>query len=152
MTMKDDHELTVTRVIDAPRELIFTLFTDPKHLDKWWGAGNMHAQTAHMNAKTGGSWEYEMKIGSGKSFPNYITYKEIQRPEKIVYSYTNDKSTPEDQKPLTVILLSDLDGKTKLDITLIFPSDIQFDNFIPGAVRGLNGNLDSLEEYLKKID
>ena len=55
-----DREITITRVFNAPRELVFKAWTDPKHVDRWWGPRGFQTQTSEMDMRPGGVWRFVM--------------------------------------------------------------------------------------------
>jgi uncharacterized protein YndB with AHSA1/START domain len=56
-----DREIVMTRVFNAPRELVFQAFIDPKHIDHWYGPRGFITETSDMNVKAGGAWHYVMR-------------------------------------------------------------------------------------------
>ena len=75
-----DREIIVTRVYDAPRELVFDAFTDPKHLSQWWGPRGFTTTTHSMDFRVGGEWRYTMHGPDGTDYKNLMVYHEINRP------------------------------------------------------------------------
>ena len=74
-------------VLDAPRELVFSAFTDPKHLAQWWGPNGFTTTTHAFEFRPGGVWRFVMHGPDGRDYQNRITYEEIVRPERIVYRH-----------------------------------------------------------------
>ena len=65
---KPDHELTVTRVFDAPRELVFTMWTDPEHMAQWWGPQGFTNPVCEMDVRVGGAIRIHMRGPDGDFF------------------------------------------------------------------------------------
>src|SRR3954470_4694069 len=89
-----DRELVVSRLVDAPRELVFQVFTDPKHVVHWWGPRGLTNTVHEIDIRPGGVRRFDM-IGHGQSFPNKIIYKEIIKPERLVILHGNDSHNME---------------------------------------------------------
>ena len=108
-----DREIVITRLIDAPRDLVFEAWTDAKHLAAWWGPTGFTTTTSAFDMRPGGVWRFVMHGPDGRDYQNRITYDEIVRPERIVYSHGGG----DDAEPVqfeTTVTLEDIGGKTKL--------------------------------------
>jgi uncharacterized protein YndB with AHSA1/START domain len=79
-------ELLITRVFNAPRELVFSMWTDPKHFAKWWGPKNFTAPVCELDARPGGAILIHMQGPDGIPFPVTGVFHEVKRPERIVYT------------------------------------------------------------------
>src|ERR1700733_12722757 len=79
-----DRELVITRTVNAPRELVFRAWTEPEQICKWWGPDGFTSTIHEYNLKPGGVWKMDMIGPDGATFPNYIVFKEVIRPEKLV--------------------------------------------------------------------
>ncbi|AOP33101.1 ATPase [Leptospira tipperaryensis] len=88
MTNKDQtvNEVVVTRIFDAPRELVFKAWTDPEHLVRWWGPKNFTSPACRNDFRVGGKYVFGMRSPEGQEFWSTGIYLEIVIPEKIVYS------------------------------------------------------------------
>ena len=82
-------EIVVTRVFDAPRELVFKMWTDPKHIAQWWGPKGFTSTIHEMDVKPGGVWRFVMHGPDGVDYQNKVVYLEIVKPERIVYSHVS---------------------------------------------------------------
>jgi uncharacterized protein YndB with AHSA1/START domain len=69
-----------TRVFDAPRDLVFEVWTDPKHLSQWWGPNGFTTTTGHFDMRPGGVWRFVMHGPDGRDYQNLITFEEVARP------------------------------------------------------------------------
>jgi uncharacterized protein YndB with AHSA1/START domain len=137
-------EIVVTRVFDAPRELVFKMWTDPKHVAQWWGPNGFSTTIHEMDVKPGGVWRFVMHGPDGVDYQNKVVYLEIVRPERIVYSHV---SGPQFQ--MTVTFAEDGD-KTRLTAQMLFESAAQRDKVVKevGAIEGLKQTLGRLHEHL----
>ena len=78
-------DVVITRVLKAPRALVFKLWTDPEHLPMWWGPNGFNCQTCQMDVRVGGAFHLEMLGPDGVTYPCDGIYREIVEPEHIVY-------------------------------------------------------------------
>ena len=69
-----------SRLLDARRELVFSAFTDPKHLAQWWGPDGFTTTTHSFEFRTGGVWRFVMHGPDGRHFQSRITYEESYGP------------------------------------------------------------------------
>jgi uncharacterized protein YndB with AHSA1/START domain len=81
-----DHELVLTRVFDAPRKLVYKVWTDPKHVSKWWGPECFTAPVCEIDLRPGGVYLYVMRSPEGMDFPVKGKFIEIVANERLVYS------------------------------------------------------------------
>jgi uncharacterized protein YndB with AHSA1/START domain len=80
-----DADVVITRVLKAPRQLVFKLWTDPEHLPMWWGPSGFSCQTCQMDVRVGGAFHVELLGPDGVIYPCDGIYREIVAPERIVY-------------------------------------------------------------------
>jgi len=140
-------ELTITRVFDAPRELVFKAWTDPELVEQWWGPDGFTNTIHEMDVRPGGVWRFVMHGPDGVDYPNRIVYDEVVRPERIVYTHL---SGPRFQSTAT---FEDQDGKTKLTVRMRFESIEEFNTAVKqfGAREGLKQTIWRLEKQLAEI-
>jgi uncharacterized protein YndB with AHSA1/START domain len=140
-----------TRFIDAPRDLVFEAWTDPKHLAQWWGPNGFTTTTSAFDMRPGGVWRFVMHGPDGRDYQNRITFDEVVRPERIVYHHSGD----DDVEPVrfrTTVTFEDIGGKTKLTMMGVFPSAAERDRVIKdyGAAEGLAQTLARLAEFVSR--
>jgi uncharacterized protein YndB with AHSA1/START domain len=78
-------EFTITRVFDAPRELVFKAQTEAEHLSKWWGPKGYTMLVAKLELRPGGTFHYSMRSPEGHEMWGKFVYREIVAPERIVF-------------------------------------------------------------------
>jgi uncharacterized protein YndB with AHSA1/START domain len=147
---QDPRAIIGTRVFDAPRDLVFSAFTDAKHLAQWFGPNGFTTTTSAFDFRPGGVWRFVMHGPDGRDYQNRITFDEIVRPERIVYHHGGG----EDVEPVqfrTTITLADLGGKTRLTWRGDFPTAAERDRVIKeyGAAKGLVENLARLAAFVE---
>jgi uncharacterized protein YndB with AHSA1/START domain len=145
-----DREVVVSRIIEGPRELVFDAFTDVTNLGKWWVARNGSSITTHtFEFRPGGVWDATIHAG-GSDFPNYIVWKEIAPPERIVWLYYGAGRA--DPNPVTTTLtLADHGATTEATLRLVFGSKAQRDEMVAKyhAAAGARQALDALAGYVE---
>src|SRR5437868_5284478 len=83
--MAKRNDLEITRVFDAPRKLVFKVWTEAKHLAQWWGPKGSEIEVKTFEFHPGGVFHYSMSFGGGKMWGKFV-YREIVEPEKIVFA------------------------------------------------------------------
>src|SRR6202051_2924562 len=83
----DPRSIIGIREFDAPRELVVSAWTDPKHLAQWWGPNGFTTTTSAFDFRPGGIWRFVMHGPDGRDYQNRVTYDEIVPPERIVYRH-----------------------------------------------------------------
>ena len=141
-----NREIVTSRVIDAPRELVFAAFTERDHVEKWWVPEG--TTTHEWDPKPGGLWRYSMPV-RGAPQPFRVKFIEIDRPARLVYDYSGDA---EDAEPVrTHVTFEDEDGKTKVTLQLLFASAAEREKAVKyGAIVGAMQALESLAEHVEK--
>jgi uncharacterized protein YndB with AHSA1/START domain len=112
--------IQVDRLVGAPIDLVFKVFTDPDHIDQWWGPDGFRNETHEMDFSVGGLWRYTMHGPDGKDWPNWIRYQDITPPTRIAYEHGGEMG--EVAHFDGVITLLPEGDKTRVTITLIFPT------------------------------
>jgi uncharacterized protein YndB with AHSA1/START domain len=77
--------LTISRTFNAPRELVWKMFSDPFHLAQWWGPKGFTNPVCELDFRVGGRWYHVMRGPDGQNYPADSTFLEIAPPERIVY-------------------------------------------------------------------
>ena len=141
-------EIVITRVFDAPRELVFQAWTDPRHVPQWWGPRGFTTTTHEMDVRPGGVWRFIMHGPDGTDYPNKIVYTEIVKSERLVYDHGGDGEAEDVQFQVTVSFAEE-GGKTRLTMRLLFESGEECEKTKAfGAIEGGNQTLDRLDKHL----
>ena len=82
MSSEPELEIISRRVIDAPRELVYLAWTDPKYLAEWWGPNGFRNTFHEHDPRPGGNWIFTMHGPDGKNYPNESVYLELVKPEE----------------------------------------------------------------------
>src|ERR1700752_5036321 len=89
-----DREIVVSRVIDAPRELVFEAFTEVRHLSRWWGPEGFTTTTRAFEFRVGGEWDFVMHGPDGTDYREWISFTEIAAPGRIALLHGESRGDP----------------------------------------------------------
>jgi len=159
-TAPADRTLTTTRVFDAPRELVFKAWTDPKQFARWFPPDGFTAAACELDVRPGGSLRFDMKgadpsLGPDfyeKVFPGRGVYREVVANERLVFTF--EAVTEEGASPLTMLMtvtFEDEGRKTKLTIHHTADTAEGYEELLKsGATEGLRQSLDKLGALLER--
>lgn len=139
-----DREITISRLLNAPIELVWEVWTDPDHIKNWWGPNGFTSTIARMDLKSGGEWNLVMHGPDGTDYKNKSVFKEIIKHKKIVYDHVSPKFT-------ATILFESRGDKTFLHWHMLFETKEQFIQVVKTfkADEGLKQNVEKLDHYLQ---
>jgi uncharacterized protein YndB with AHSA1/START domain len=145
-----DREIVTTRLIDAPRELVFEAFTDPKHVGHWFGPDGFVTTTRSMDVRPRGKWVFVMRGPDGTEWPNVVTYEEVVPPSRLSYLHGDEKES--DMFHVTVTF-DDEGGKTALTMRAVFKTSAarEFVARERGAVEGATQTVARLDAYVRTL-
>lgn len=140
-----DREIRLTRLLNAPVELVWEVFTDPDHIKHWWGPNGFTNTITKMDIQPGGEWDLVMHGPDGIDYKNKAVFKEVVKYKKLVYDHI---SAP---KFVTTIEFEAHGKKTAINWHMLFESKEQFIQVVKTfkADEGLKQNVDKLEVYLQ---
>ena len=144
---QDKNQLIYTRMLNAPRELVWEVWTTPEHIKEWFGPEGFSLNPKSFEA--GKHWKFTLD-GFGQSFDNNIEYLEFVKPTHLVYKHSNGDGT------LTFFVhvsFEDMGQQTLLTMRSVFESEelIAELNRKVNAIKGGQQTLDKLERYLSTI-
>ncbi len=144
-----DREIVVSRVINAPRELIFDAFTQQEHAKNWWVPRG--TQIHEYNAKPGGFWRYSQTGPDGSAYPFRIEFIELEKPSRLVYDFATDvEQAPEPVR--TTVTFDEEDGKTKVTLQLLFATTAAREEAAKyGGKKGAQMALANVAKYLETL-
>lgn len=149
-----DREIVAVRVFDAPRSLLFKVWTDREHVGRWWGPNGFTTTTFNMDVRPGGVWRFVMHGPDGRDYQNKVTYLEVVEPERIVFQHGGSADECGPVNHTTHVTFEDLGGRTKLTMRMVFVSSKARDFVVKtyGAVEGLAQTINHLAEYLPRAE
>lgn len=147
-----DREIVLTRVFDAPRELVFRMWTEREHITRWFGPRGFTCTTHEMDARVGGRWRFDMLAPDGKLYTNRIEYLEITPPERLVFDHGTDVDDCPIRFRVTITFEEQANKKTVMTMRQLHPTKERRDAGISfGAVELGNQTMDKLAEHLRMV-
>ena len=143
-----ERELVVERVINAPREVVFSAFTEVRHLSQWWGPEGFTTTTRAFEFRVGGEWDFVMHGPDGTDYQDWILYTEIIAPERIAMLHGE---FPGDPNAFSSLITFAAQGETTVvEMRTLFPSKASRDEAVEKfhAVEGGQQTLANLDAYL----
>ena len=145
-------EVVITRIFDAPRELVFKAWTDPKHLAKWFGPRGFTNPVCEADARVGGAWHIVMRSPDGAEHPCGGVYREVVEPERLVFT---NIATDKDGNPildgLTTVIFEEHGDKTKLTLRTRATAVVAYaTEHLKGMEAGWTQTLERLAEELSR--
>jgi uncharacterized protein YndB with AHSA1/START domain len=161
----DLQEFVITRVFDAPRDLVWKAFTEPQRMKEWWGPKGVTITKSEMDLRPGGSYHYAMRTPDGNTMWGKFVYREITPPSRMVFvSSFSDEAGGVTRHPmaptwplemLSVFSFEDEGGKTRFTVrwSPLNATEQERATFAAGHAsmqQGWGGTLDKLATYLEK--
>ena len=141
-----DRELVISRMLNAPRELVWKVWTEPEHIAKWWGPNGFTNTIMEMDVRPGGKWLHTMHGPDGTAYPNEAVFTEVVKPERLVYVHSAPKFT-------ATVTFEELYHKTKITMSMVFET-AEIRNLVVkehGALEGQKQTINRLEEHLSEM-
>ena len=145
-----DREIVISRVIDAPRELVFEAFTEVRHLSRWWGPEGF-TTTQSFEFRVGGAWDFVMHGPDGTDYPEWISWTEIAPPERIALLHGESRGDPNAFE--SVLTFAPDGAATRMEMRTVFPTKEMRDEAVEKyhAVEGGRQTLNKLAAYVTEI-
>ena len=146
VTLPTDREITMTRVFDAPREMVFDAFYKPELLKRWFGPRGWSLAVCEVDQRVGGGFRFILRGPDGKEMGMRGAYREIVRPSRSVHMESFDDYPGESQVTAEFV---EREGKTTLTVTVLYPSKEVRDVVLrSGMEHGAAESYDRLAELL----
>jgi len=158
-------DFVISRVLDAPRDRVWKVFTQVEHMKQWWGPKGFTVTHAKMDLRPGGTYHYALKSPDGATMWGKFVFREIAPPEKLVFmSSFSDEAGGVTRHPmaptwpllmLTTFSFEDLGDKTRFTVRWSPYNATEeerqaFETGRPSMTQGWTGTLDQLAAYLQK--
>lgn len=146
VTLPSDREVTLTRVFDAPRDMVFDAFSKPELLKRWFGPRGWSLAVCEVDLRVGGGFRFVLRDSDGREMGMRGVYREIKRPERSVHMESFDDYPGESQ---VTSVFTEQDGKTTFTATVLYPSQEVRDAVIKSGMEyGAAECYDKLAELL----
>ena len=151
VTTPSDREIVMTRVFDAPRDLVFEAHTSCEHMSHWWGPRRYEVGSCEIDFRPGGKWRMvHRSLDGGEEHGFHGEFREIVRPERIVWTFEYEGMPG--HVSVDTLTLEEHDGKTTLTATSRFDSVEDRDGMLQsGMEEGAAETYDRLDEYLDEL-
>jgi uncharacterized protein YndB with AHSA1/START domain len=145
-----EREIRMTRVFNAPRELVFQAHTDPQHTPHWWGQRGSTTIVDVMDVRPGGAWRFVQRDPEGNECGFRGECREVVPPERLVYTFEFEGMAG--HIVVDTITFDEHDGKTTVSATSLFSSVEDRDGMLEsGMESGANESWDRLAELLERL-
>lgn len=140
-----EREIVTTRIFDAPRELVWRMWTQPEHTERWWGPSGFTTTTKEFDLRPGGVWLFTMHGPDGTNYRNDIAYTDVVEFQRLEWDHG-----PSPQFHVTVTFADEAVGRTMVVMQMLFPTAQECTRTIEkfGALEGQRQTMQRLEEYL----
>ena len=145
-----DREIVLSRVFDAPRDLVFRAWTEKEHFAKWFGPRGFTTTIREADMRVGGLLRFELRAPNGQVWDSRIAFLEMKRPELLVYEHGLDKDDDPERFHVTITFDEQSDKKTVVTLRQLHPTKERRAIVIGfGAVELGYQTLDKLAEHLR---
>jgi uncharacterized protein YndB with AHSA1/START domain len=144
-----DREIVIERLLDAPRELVFEVFTTAEHLARWWGPTGFSVTTYAFDFRVGGVWRFVMHGPDGRDYQNRLVFDVIEPPARLLARHGGGEDLEAVHHELQISLEAE-ESRTRLSWRLVFPSIAQRDHVVREyhAVEGGQQTIQRLADYI----
>lgn len=152
LTVPSDREIRMSRLFDAPPDLVFEAMSKPEHIKQWWGKldEGYSVPVCEVDLRVGGKWKYTNRTPKGELVTFYGVYREIAPPGRLVFTEIFEPFP--DAESVCTVELTHEKGKTRFTITAKYPSLEVRDMVIKsGMERGAAISYDRLEEVAARL-
>jgi uncharacterized protein YndB with AHSA1/START domain len=144
-------EMVMTRVFDAPRELVFDAYADPDRIPLWWGPTTLTTIVDQMDVRPGGTWRFIQHDPDGNEYGFHGVYHAVERPERVVYTFEFEGMPG--HVVLETVTFEEQDGRTKMTVQSVFQAVEDRDGMLASMLEdGADDIWDRLAELLQAID
>ncbi|MBK3640924.1 SRPBCC family protein [Streptomyces sp. MBT33] len=146
-----DREIVISRVIDAPQELVFEAFTRVRHLSRWWGPEGFTTTTRSFEFQVDGAWDFVMHGPDGTDYQEWITWREIVPPQRIGLLHGESRDDPNAFE--SVLTFEGAGEKTRIVMHTVFPTKELRDEAVEKyhAIEGGEQTLNNLAAYVAQV-
>ena len=147
ITTPSDQEIVSERVFAAPRDRVFSAYTDPHQIPQWWGPRRMTTIVHEMDVRPGGAWRFVSHDPDGQEYDFRGVYREVTPPERLVQTFGWEGMSGE--TIVETVTFEDLGENTKVTIRSVFHTLQERDEMVAyGMEHGLRESHERLDELL----
>jgi uncharacterized protein YndB with AHSA1/START domain len=148
-----DREIIISRLFNAPRELLWEAMTNPRHVVQWWGPRGFTTTIEEMDVRVGGVWKQVMHGPDGTDYPNESIFTEVKKPERIAHALGGGRKGDAEVHFVQEWTFEEVEpGKTKVTIHMTFATAEDREKVVReyGAIEGGKQTLERLAEQLER--
>jgi uncharacterized protein YndB with AHSA1/START domain len=150
VSLPSEHEISLSRDFDAPRELVFEAFSKPEHVARWWGQKDSTLPVCEMDFRPGGAWRFVEHAADGNDYGFRGEYRDIVRPERITWTFEFEGAPG--HIVVETMTFEDLGGRTRIIGTSVFDTVEDRDEmYNSGMARGASEAYDRLDVVLQTL-
>jgi uncharacterized protein YndB with AHSA1/START domain len=151
VTLPADDQILITREFDAPRSLVYTAWTTPELVRRWWSGRRGEMTVVEMDLRVGGRWRYVMIASGGHEVAFHGEYREIVPDERIVWTEVYE-GAPEGGPALVTATFTESDGRTTLTLLTEVESREVRDMIVESGMEvGVQEQMEILDEILASL-
>ncbi|NGN64591.1 ATPase [Streptomyces sp. A7024] len=146
-----DREIVISRVINAPPELVFEAFTEVRHLSQWWGPEGFTTTTRAFEFRVGGEWDFVLHGPDGTDYQEWISWTEIVPPERIALLHGESRGDPNAFE--SVLTFAPEGAATRFEMRTVFLTKEQRDEAVEKyhAIEAARQTMGNLAAYVTEI-
>jgi uncharacterized protein YndB with AHSA1/START domain len=147
-----DREIVLSRVVAAPRELVFRAWTDPRHLPMWFGPEGFRVETREIDIRAGGRWRFVFIGPDGMRYDNRIVFRKIEPPRVLEMDHGTDADDDPHRFRVIVTFDQQSNGKTVVTLRQLHPTKALRDGKVGfGAVEFGHQTFDKLAKHVEAL-
>lgn len=152
VTLPSENEIRMTRLFDAPRELVFEAMSRPEHIRRWWGClgEGYSVPVCEVDLRVGGRWRFVNQMPTGETAAFHGVYREIAPPGRIVFTEIFEPYP--DVESVVTTTLAEEGGRTRMTVTVLYPS-LEVRDLVrqTGMEHGAALSYDRLEDLVREL-
>jgi uncharacterized protein YndB with AHSA1/START domain len=150
VTTPAERQILSVREFDAPRDLVFATFLDPKLIPEWWGPRGTTTVVDYMDVRDGGYWRFVVRNSDGTETAFRGAFREIVAPERVVQTFEWEPMAGHVSVDTSVF--EDLGGRTRVTTTTLFHTDEERDGMLASGMEGgMRETYERLDEVLARL-
>jgi len=149
LSLPNDREILMSRKLDAPRALVFEVWTKPEHIVRWWGCGTMSMPVCDADLRPGGTYRYVLREDNGQEHPFTGTYRVVEPPSRLVHTQIYDVAPFNEHEAEVTVTFTEEDGVTTVSERVRHASQAARDGHLQsGMEEGAATSFDRLEDLV----
>ncbi len=149
VTLPEDEQILIVREFDAPKHLVYEAWTTPELVERWWSGERGEVTLVEIDLRVGGRWRYVMTADGGMEVAFHGEYREIVPNERIVSTEAFEGiPDPDEHASLNTLTLTEVDGRTRLEVLVEHPTKEGRDMHIES---GMEGGMQEAMDRLERV-